>query len=533
MTRRPIPRSEEEETGRETRLKLILLGVALILVAVYATLVTSVGDLVVRQAVRFVGSGLLLATLGAVLGAGVLAGIAYLGVRRLRARVKSKPSIPAAYAPVKVASRKEFMSTLDSQIASHVKAGRQLALHLIDVDRFRVVNAILGENEGDALLRLIGERLLILVDVPERLARIGDDEFAIIQPEASGGRHAEIFAHRVEEALKDVFAQIPRNARPSASIGIAVAPDHGNNAAALVHCASLALRAAKKMGGTEVRVFGREMEIAMESRRQMETAISEGLNQSWFHLHFQPQYDLGTKRLTGFEALVRMRHPELGGIEPTVFVPIADDSGLILPLGEWIIGEALTTASAWPDHMTLSINISLAQFRDSDVSGTILHALGNSSFDAARLRVEIPEAVLLEESEAINEQLQRLRSRGIAVVLDDFGLDTSNLRLLTRELCDEVKLDRSLVQRVGEAPEMEGLVRSLIGTAKSFGLNLLAEGVERPEQAHFLVSNDCRKVQGYLFGRPVSATDLAAIIAKDAKNAMDEKKPRERASSAA
>ena len=333
---------------------------------------------------------------------------------------------------------------------------------------------------------------------------------------------------------KDAFAQIPRHARPSASIGIAVAPDHGESAATLVHCASLALRAAKKLGGTEVCVFGREMEMAIESRRQMETAISEGLNQGWFHLHFQPQYDLGTKRLTGFEALVRMRHPELGEVVPTVFVPIADDSGLILPLGEWIVGDALTTASTWPDHMTLSLNISLAQFRDSDVSGTILHALGNSSFDASRLRVEIPEAVLLEDSEAINEQLQRLRSRGIAVVLDDFGLDISNLKLLSRALCDAVKLDRSLVQRVGEAQEMDGFVRSLIGTAQSFDLDILAEGVERAEQAHFLVSNDCNKVQGYLFGRPAPATELAAIIAKDAKNALDEEqKPREHASSAA
>jgi diguanylate cyclase (GGDEF)-like protein len=384
-----------------------------------------------------------------------------------------------------------------------------------------VVNEVMGEAEGDAFLRLIAERLLVLVGHPERLARIGDDEFAIIQPEAGGARHAEIYARRISDTLKDACAQLPRHSRPGASVGMAVAPDHGADVARLLHSASLALHAAKAAGGGAFRGYAREMEMLVEARLQMEKSISEGLHQGWFELHFQPQYDLRSKRLTGFEALVRMNHPELGEQLPAVFLPVAEESGLIQPLGEWIIREAVGTAAQWPAHLTLSINISCAQFRQGDVAGTVLKALSNSNFEAARLHVEISEAVLLEESESIDEQLRRLKTRGVTIVLDDFGLDGSKLRSLARSPCEAIKLDRTLVERLGEEPEMENLVRSLIGTAQSFELGILAEGVERAEQVHFLMSNACENVQGFLFGRPARAQDLAAIIAKDMRKVLD------------
>jgi EAL domain-containing protein (putative c-di-GMP-specific phosphodiesterase class I) len=368
---------------------------------------------------------------------------------------------------------------------------------------------------------LLTERFLLLVNHPERLARIGDDEFVIVQPEVGGSRHAEIFARRIQESIKDVCAQVPRHARPGASIGIAVAPDHGNDAAKLVHSASLALHAAKEAGGDTFRVYSREMEMVVEARLQMEKAISDGLQQGWFDLHFQPQYDLSTRRLTGFEALVRMSHPELGELLPATFVPVADESGLIQPLGDWIIREAFATAAEWPQHLTLSINVSLAQFRHGDIANTVINALAKSGFAGSRLRVEITEAALLAQSDAINEQLRRLRTRGAKIVLDDFGVDNSRLKLLSRSALDAVKLDRTLVERVAEEPETAALVRSLIGTAQCFDLDILAEGIERAEQAHFLMSNDIQKVQGFLFGRPARKRDLAAIIAKDLRNAME------------
>jgi EAL domain-containing protein (putative c-di-GMP-specific phosphodiesterase class I) len=262
------------------------------------------------------------------------------------------------------------------------------------------------------------------------------------------------------------------------------------------------------------------MEMVVDARLQMEKAISDGLHQGWFDLHYQPQYDLRTRRLTGFEALVRMNHPELGELLPDTFLPAAQESGLIQPLGEWIIREALTAAAEWPAHLTLAINIAIAQFRHGDIAGTILHALSNADIEGGRLRVEVTEAVLLEDSDAIGEQLKRLKSRGVTIVLDDFGLDSSKLQSLSSSACDWVKLDRTLVDDLGVDPQREALVRSLIGTAQSFDLGVQAEGVERAEQAHFLMANGCHNVQGFLFGRPAPTRDLGAIIAKDMRNAV-------------
>lgn len=519
MARNPAEGSPEEESGRETRLKLILLAVALILVAGYAVAVTNIAQFLTQQVALLLHSDLALLLIGVAGAAVAVAGIAYLLVRNLRPRI-SKKAIEATKM-TDIPGRKDFLQTLAQEIEANGKTGRQVAIHIIDIDRFHVVNEVRGEAEGDDFLLLLAERLNLLVNQPERLARIGDDEFVIIQPEVGGSRHAEIFAKRIQESVKDACAQVPRHARPGASIGIAVAPEHGSDATKLIHSASLALNAAKRAGGDTFRVYSREMEMVVEARLQMETAISEGLQQGWFELHFQPQYDLRTRRLTGFEALVRMNHPELGELLPAVFVPVADESGLIQPLGEWIIRDALSTAAAWPQHLGVSINVSLAQFRHGDVANTIIHALTNSGVAASRLRVEISESVLLAQSEAINEQLRRLRSRGISIVLDDFGIDNTRLQLLSGAPCDAVKLDLSLVERIGAEPEVDGLLKGLIGTAQSFDLDILAEGIERAEQAHFLMSNDCQKVQGFLFGRPAHKRDLAAIVAKDARNSVE------------
>jgi diguanylate cyclase (GGDEF)-like protein len=510
----------DDETGRDSRLKLILLVVALVLVAAYAASVTRMGELVLGQIRGIFGGGIPILPVAGVVAAVVVAAAFVVIRRRWLAKAGGKPA-DAAHVVAKLAGRREFLKTLTGQIESHAKSGRQLAVHVIDIDRFRAVNEILGEDEGDAFLRLLTERLLVLVNHPERLARIGDDEFAVIQPEAGGARHAEIYARRVHETFKDACAQVPRHARPGASIGVAVSPDHGDNAAKLMHSAGLALHSAKKAGGETFRIYSREMEMAVEARLQMEKAISDGLHQGWFELHFQPQYDLRTRRLTGFEALVRMNHPEQGELLPAAFLSTAEESALIQPLGEWIIREAFSTASDWPPHLILSINISPAQFRHGDIAGAVINALSKAGVDGSRLRLEISEALFLEESDAIEEQLRRLKSRGVTIVIDDFGLENSRLGALSRLACDAVKLDQSLIERIGEEPEVENLVRGLIGTAQSFDLAVLAEGIERAEQVRFLMANDCQNVQGFLFSRPTRVSELAAVIAKDMRKATE------------
>lgn len=508
--------SSPQGSRREAALRLILLAVALILVCGYALMITDIG-------VAFLGDPRpLLLALGAAAAIVVIL-LAVLALRRRRRRksVAAAPPADATAGLATLAGRDQFMRTLDDQIRTHMEASRQLAVHLVDIDRFANVNDVLGVEEGDKFLRIVAERLLVLVNQPDRLARIGDDEFAIIQPEAGGARHAEIYARRIEDILKDACALLPRHARPGASIGVAVAPENGESAARLMQSASLALHAAKNAGGDTFRIYSRDMEMLLQERLRMEDAISDGLHEGWFELSYQPQYDLRTRRLTGFEALVRMNHPDLGPLLPEVFLPSAEECGLIQPLGEWIVREALTAAMEWPNHLNLAINVSRRQFRSSDVATTIINALSNADIDPTRLRVEIPEALLRQESSAADEQLRRMQSRGIVIVIDDFGVGTSKLRALSGSPCRAIKLDRTLVEPIGADPQGESLVRSLIGTARAFDLDVLAEGVEQAEQAHFLISNDCHNVQGYLFGKPAPIHEVAAIIAKDLRNATE------------
>ena len=533
MGRRSALQIPEDEVGRDSRLKLILLAVALVLVAGYAAYVTDADVLVLDKATAFLSGDVPIVPLaGGLAGVAVLA-LAFLVMRRRRPakargggklktiwRGRDKADASADAMPA-IADREAFQQVLAAQMESHAKLGRQFAVHVVDIDRFRGVNEMLGNAEGDAFLRLMTERLLLLTGSAERLGRIGDDEFVIVQPEAGGARHAEIYARRIQETCKDACAQVPRHARPGASIGIAVYPDHGDSADRLMRSASLALHAAKDAGGETFRVYAPDMETVIEERLSIEKAISDGLHEGWYELHFQPQYDLVTRRLTGFEALVRMNHPELGPLLPESFLPIAEASGLIQPLGEWIIREALATAQEWPRHLILSLNVSLTQLRHGDMASAILDRLAKAEMHTSRLRVEISEAVLQEPSDAVARQLQKLKANGVAIVLDDFGTSSSRLRALAELACNAVKLDRTLVEGIGEEPEAESLLRGLIGTAQSFDLAVLAEGIERAEQARFLLSNDIPNVQGFLFGRPALARELGAIIAKDMRNATD------------
>jgi diguanylate cyclase (GGDEF)-like protein len=511
-------------SGRESRMRTILLAATLVLVAFYAAVLTDFGA---RIGGAFDGLGALAIPLAAI-GAFALATLVALRLaRRKTAPAQVAPVLDMRDALAAIQSREQLMKALAGLLDGHATAGRQLALHLIDVDGFHKINALLGEAEGDAFLRSVAERLRALVGQPERLARVGDDEFAIIQPETGGARHAEIYVKRIQDTLKDACAQVPRHVRPAASIGVAVAPEHGDTAGKLFHNASLALGAAKSAGGGSFRVFSRDMEMAVEARLRMEKAIGEGLNRSWFELHYQPQYDLRTARLSGFEALVRMNHPERGQLLPGEFLPTAEETGLIQPLGEWIVREAATAAAQWPEHLTLSLNISCGQFRHGDVATAIAGAKSQAGLPASRLCVEISEKTLLAKAEPIAEQLQRLKARGVTIVLDDFGVDSSNLQALARSPCDAVKLDLSLVRRIGEDPTTENIVRGLIGAARSFDLAVLAEGVESADQAHFLMANGCHNVQGFLFGRPVPATEVAAIVARDMRKAFAGEAPKQ------
>jgi EAL domain-containing protein (putative c-di-GMP-specific phosphodiesterase class I) len=289
-----------------------------------------------------------------------------------------------------------------------------------------------------------------------------------------------------------------------------------------MHCASLALRAAKAAGGACLRVYTREIEMAGEVRLRLEKAITEGLRENWFSVNFQPQYDLESRRLTGFEALARMDHPQLGSIAPAVFLPVAEETGLMRQLGDWIFEAAVNMAREWPEHLELAVNLSTAQFQAPDLSRRMLEVMARHAFDPKRLRLEISETVLASAGGGAARQLGEFRAAGTTIVIDDFGVAGLGFEALARSPCDAIKIDRSFMNRVGEDPAIDSAVRSLISAANSLDLMVVAEGIERAEQAHFLMTNDCKGVQGYLFGRPAEPSEVAAIIAKDLRKTVAE-----------
>ncbi len=418
-----------------------------------------------------------------------------------------------------ISNRSHFLEQLARILDEHMEEGRQLALHYIDVDRFKEINDSFGLEAGDKFLLDITDKLRELVDDPQMIARIGSDEFAIIQPDTSGQMHAEIFGGRIVDALSGTYNVVGHDVISSASVGIAVAPDHGQDALRLLKSADLALHQTKGQGRGKKCLYLPGMEQSMQSRLELQSILRKAFDNNWFELHYQPQYDLSARRLTGFEALLRLRHPERGMIPPVEFIPVAEETGLIQPIGEWIVREACLTAAKWPEQLTLAINLSPAQIRENKLAEKVDAIMRQSGIGAGRLEVEITEGLLMDASDMTMSELERLKELGIALVMDDFGTGYSSLSYLWRFAFDKIKIDKSFVHNLGSGRNVESLLKSIINIGQSLDLRVIAEGVEKPEQAHFLMANSCHHVQGFLFGRPVPKPEVAPIIMKDVKNA--------------
>jgi diguanylate cyclase (GGDEF)-like protein len=418
-----------------------------------------------------------------------------------------------------ISNRSHFLEQLAQTLDEHVAEGRQMALHYIDVDRFKEINDSFGLEAGDKFLQDITEKLLTLVDEPDQIARIGSDEFAIIQADTSGAKHAEIFGSRIVDTLSGAYDVVGNEVISSASVGIAVAPDHGTDALRLLKSADLALHQIKGQGRGKKCVYRPGMDQSMQSRLELQSILRKAFDNNWFELHYQPQYDLSARRLTGFEALLRLKHPERGMIPPVEFIPVAEETGLIQPIGEWIVREACVTAAAWPEQLSLAINLSPAQLRESKLAETVDKIMSQTGIKPGRLEVEITEGLLMDASDLTMTELDHLKELGIALVMDDFGTGYSSLSYLWRFAFDKIKIDKSFVHNLGAGRNVESLLKSIINIGQSLDLRVIAEGVEKPEQAHFLMTNSCHHVQGFLFGRPVPKAEVAPIIMKDVKNA--------------
>lgn len=411
-----------------------------------------------------------------------------------------------------LANRAQFRERLEAMLAAARRSETQIAIHLIDLDRFKSVNDTLGHPIGDKLLQAVALRLGEVVRRSDLIARFGGDEFVVVQADTHRRRDAGWLALRIVRALEDPFEIDGHRIDIGASIGVALAPRDGTDADQLLKKADMALYAAKNAGGGGHRFFAAAMESDAQQRRALELDLRQAVAGEAFELHFQPLVNLATGRITTCEALLRWHHPTRGAVPPSVFIPIAEETGLIIGIGEWALRRACEEAARWPDGVKVAVNLSPVQFRDRNLAAHVVSALARSGLPAHRLELEITERVLLEESEATTHAIQQFRTLGVSLSLDDFGTGYSSLNYLRKFPFAKIKIDQSFIRDVDCEAEGRAIIRAVAGLGTSLGITVVAEGLETKQQMAFVREDGCHEGQGYLFGRPMPAAEVAERI---------------------
>jgi diguanylate cyclase (GGDEF)-like protein len=389
--------------------------------------------------------------------------------------------------------------------------GDELAVMFLDLDRFKSVNDSLGHSVGDALLCAVTERLQRAVPGAEIVARLGGDEFAIVQSKISPSDTSELAA-RVIDALVEPFDVHGHQVIIGTSMGIAMAPADGNDPDQLLRNADMALYRAKADGRGTYHFFQAEMDAQMQERRKLELDLRKALLADQFELHYQPLVDVGSGEVSGFEALIRWNHPERGLVPPDEFIPVAEEIGLIVPLGDWVLKQACREAATWPGKLTVAVNLSAVQFRNATLALSAVSALGQSGLAASRLELEITETVLLQDDRAVLDALHQFRDLGIRICMDDFGTGYSSLSYLRSFPFDKIKIDRSFISELGKANDAVAIIRAILELGSSLGMITTAEGVETEEQLDILRAEGCMQAQGYLFSRPKPAAEIPFML---------------------
>jgi len=489
----PILRIEDEITAHGVRAGSVVI-------------VKSMTEILDRSAVIGVLSALLVGLVYMLLG--------HVPQRLLDAAMRQLTHLATHDALTGLPNRGVFMDRLDLALATMRREGTDaVALFCLDLDRFKAVNDTLGHAMGDELLRQVAARLRAELRDTDTVVRLGGDEFAIIQPRLNHPHSADNLAQRLIDVLEAPFDLGGQHVHVGVSIGIAMAKGRGHpEAEVLLSDADTALHAAKRDGRGTFRFFADEMNVALRERRSTEADLRLALDRGEFELFFQPQVNLGTGAVTGFEALLRWHHPARGFVTPDTFIPLAEELGLLPQIGAWVLREACTKAVRWPG-MNIAVNVSAHQIHAGGFETLVARALAATGLPAERLEIEITEGVLLTQTEATIGTLEQIRALGVSIAMDDFGTGYSSLGYLQRFRFDKLKIDRSFIANLATDRSAAAIVDAVLGITRALGVRANAEGVETAEQARMLSERGCHEAQGWLFGRPVPAERIDALLA--------------------
>ncbi len=407
-------------------------------------------------------------------------------------------------------NRVRLREELDSQLKRHAR-GEDLALLCLDLDRFKSVNDTYGHPIGDLLLKEVAQRLRDCARETDTLARLGGDEFAVLQCGAAQPAASTQLARRIVSAMAQPFEVAGHTLQIGASVGIARAPFDGDNALALHKNVDLALYRAKSEGRGTFRYFEAQFDQLAQRRRGMEADLRLALARGEFELMYQPQVGMSDNAVTGFEALLRWHHPSKGVISPVDFIPLAEETGLIIDIGRWVLMQACQEATHWAPEVRVAVNVSAVQFRRGSLLRDVTAALHASGLPASRLEIEITESVMLHDQHAAAATLKELHQRGVRIALDDFGTGYSSLSLLRSFPFDRIKIDRSFVRDLGQRDDALSIIRAVVGLGNSLGMQTTVEGVETELQLRTVRAEGCGEVQGYWYSRPAHAADLPAL----------------------